>query len=75
MVDLPEWDFEWQSRYVFDAPVPLELDDEVVLSCTWDNSAANQPVIDGAIADPVDVQWGEGTRDEMCLGILYVTGP
>ena len=22
----------------------------------------------------VDVKWGEGTTDEMCLGVFYVTG-
>ena len=47
--------------------------DSLRLSCTWDNSEANQPVIDGQVAAPHDVQWGEGTTDEMCLGVLYLT--
>ena len=45
------------------------------ISCTWDNSAENQPVVAGAVIEPQDVQWGEGTTDEMCLGILLVTRP
>ncbi|MEZ4321357.1 MAG: hypothetical protein R3F61_28040 [Myxococcota bacterium] len=75
LLDIPDWDFDWQSRYELAEPVTIGLDDEIVLTCSWDNSASNQPVVDGVIAEPVDVAWGEGTRDEMCLGILYLTGP
>ena len=39
-------------------------------TCAYDNSAANQPVINGEHVEPRDVTWGEGTLDEMCL--LYV---
>jgi hypothetical protein len=48
--------------------------DTLELRCAWDNSAENQPVVDGAPLSPTDVAWGEGSTDEMCLGILYVTG-
>ena len=43
------------------------------MTCSWDNSASNQQIIDGDILEPIDVQWGEGTTDEMCLGGFYVT--
>ena len=43
------------------------------MGCTWDNSASNQPIIDGVAKEPVDVAWGEGTSDEMCLGGFYAT--
>lgn len=75
LVDIPDWDFHWQSRYPLAEPVPFVAGDALSLSCTWDNSAANQPVIGDTRAEPVDVQWGEGTRDEMCLGIVYVSEP
>ncbi len=75
LVEIPDWDFDWQSRYEFVEPVLITPTDELELSCTWDNSPENQPVVDGSIAEPLDVEWGEGTRDEMCLGILYMTAP
>lgn len=75
LVDLPRWDFAWQGGYSLVEPVTVNPEDEIVLRCSWDNSAGNQPVIDGAVAEPQDVAWGEGTRDEMCLSTLYLTGP
>jgi hypothetical protein len=42
------------------------------MQCWWDNSAANQPLVDGMPKEPSDVGWGEGTFDEMCLGVVYV---
>lgn len=75
LVDIASWDFDWQARYIFDEPVMIGLDDELMLSCSWDNTAANQLTVDGQRLEPQDVEWGEGTRDEMCLGILYLTAP
>src|SRR5262249_12028404 len=40
------------------------------VSCRYDNSPAKQPVIDGKALPPRYVVWGEGTTDEMCLGVL-----
>jgi hypothetical protein len=73
LVDIPRWDFHWQSHYELAKPLTVMPGDLVRVDCEWDNSAENQPVIDGSRASPVDVTWGEGTRDEMCLGGLFVT--
>jgi mono/diheme cytochrome c family protein len=73
MVDIPEWDFDWQSSYSFAQPITWTADQELHLQCWWDNSAENQPIIDGQPREPADLDWGEGTLDEMCLGILYVS--
>lgn len=41
---------------------------------SWcDNSAENQPLVDGVPKESVDVGWGEGTFDEMCLGVLLIS--
>jgi hypothetical protein len=74
LLDIPDWDFNWQGTYQLQAPVVLRPGEAVEMSCTWDNSAANQPVVNGAVRQPADVAWGEGTADEMCLGAFYVTG-
>ncbi len=73
VLDIPDWDFAWQGSYTLEEPVTIRPGDSLWMGCSWDNSAANQPVIDGEVKEPSDVTWGEGTSDEMCLGSYYVT--
>jgi hypothetical protein len=70
---IPAWDFDWQLRYQLteEEPLVVEPGDSVELSCRYDNSAANQPVVDGQQIEPRDVEWGDGSLDEMCL--MYAT--
>ncbi|MCA3011460.1 MAG: hypothetical protein INH41_03575 [Myxococcaceae bacterium] len=49
------------------------MGDQLKLSCSWNNTAEFQPVMNGVRGPPRDANWGEGTGDEMCLGILYVS--
>ena len=51
----------------------LKPGDKLTISCTWDNSAQNQPWLGGVQQASHDVKWGESTTDEMCLGVVYVT--
>lgn len=75
--DIDDWDFAWQRAYVYEDgfEVPLSIDDTVRITCTYDNSAANQPVVNGERVPPRDVTWGEGTFDEMCLDYLVLAAP
>ena len=73
VLDIPRWDFHWQAIYDLQEPLRVEPGDSLEIACEWDNTAENQLVVDGSPLPPRDVAWGEGTRDEMCLGILYVT--
>jgi len=73
MLEIDDWDFNWQNRYGFTEEVELASTDQLYLECHWDNSAENQPLRDGDRRDPVDVYWGDGTSDEMCLGVAYIT--
>ncbi|MEZ4316673.1 MAG: hypothetical protein R3F61_04195 [Myxococcota bacterium] len=75
LLEIDDWDFSWQGNYALTQPVTVMPDDEVFLGCSWDNTAANQIVVDGQALEPRDVTWGEGTTDEMCLGGMYLTGP
>ena len=74
LLSTPDWDFAWQGRYTFSNPVTFGPGDTLWMGCTWDNSASNQPIVNGEVKEPVDVAWGEGTSDEMCLSGFYVTG-
>ena len=73
VLDLPRWDFHWQQAYGFQNPYPATGADVLKLECRYDNSAANQPVVDGMQQTPREVTWGEGTRDEMCLNYLLLS--
>jgi len=64
LIDVPDWDFAYQQFYFFEDPYVVELGDELWLQCVYDNSASNP---DNPHSPPIDVHWGDGTGDEMCL--------
>ena len=74
MLQVDDWDFHWQLAYGFRQPKVFNPGDRLSIECHWDNTESNQPVFDGERRTPRDVAWGEGSTDEMCLGIFYVTG-
>jgi hypothetical protein len=69
MLQIDNWNFHWQSPYRFSAPKRFNPGDQLRIECHFDNTAAKQQYS----SEPKDVFWGEGTGDEMCLGILYVS--
>jgi hypothetical protein len=77
LIEIPDWDFAWQQIYLFppDAFLTLSPGSELNLTCIHDNSASNQPVLNGVQRSPTDVGWGEGTYDEMCLTYLLFQRP
>jgi hypothetical protein len=64
LIDVRDYDFNWQGIYDLKEPVLVNTADQVRLECHFDNSAGDTPM-----------KWGEGTGDEMCLGMLYVSAP
>ncbi len=77
LVDVPRWQFGWQQQYRFlpDEAVVIQPGEAVRLDCVYDNSAGNQPIVDGSRRQPEKITWGEGTLDEMCLGYLMMIQP
>ncbi len=77
LIDIPAWDFHWQQSYAFreGETVTVQPGGSVKLDCTYDNSAAHQPVIGGHQSAPRRVIWGENTLDEMCLMFMIVVQP
>jgi hypothetical protein len=65
LLEIPRWDFHWQAAYTLAQPVRAVAGDVVRVTCRHDASLRT-----GA---PRYVLWGEGTTDEMCLGVLQVT--
>ena len=73
VLDIPVWDFDDQkSRPV--KPVKVKPGDTLTVTCRHDQSLRDKlPAFEGQ--EERYVVWGEGTTDEMCLGILLVTRP
>jgi len=72
LLDIPRWDFHWQNAYALARPVRARAGDVVRVTCRHDvgKRAAGEQ---GVPKTPRYILWGEGTTDEMCLGILQVT--
>ncbi|MFL5319398.1 MAG: hypothetical protein ACJ790_07055 [Myxococcaceae bacterium] len=73
LLDIPDWDFHWQREYRLSEPVVFNADDKLELRCNFDNSPEHQPYINGVQKIPADVNWGEGTGDEMCESTLLIS--
>ena len=73
VLDIKNWDFDNQGSKPV-KPVKLEPGDTVRVTCRHDQSLRDLlPAFDGQ--PERYVMWGEGTTDEMCLGLLLVTRP
>jgi hypothetical protein len=62
LIQIPDWNFNWQQQYRYAVPIRLPADTRVEMEFVYDNSAQNprnpnQP--------PQRVTWGPGTTDEM----------
>ncbi|PUA80424.1 hypothetical protein [Nocardioides currus] len=73
VLDIPVWDFDDQGARDIE-PVSLEPGDTVEVTCKHVQWLRDQlPSFEGQ--PDRYVVWGEGTTDEMCLGMLQVTRP
>jgi mono/diheme cytochrome c family protein len=72
LLHIPRWNFHWQDAYYLQQPVDANVGDTIRVTCKFDNSAIKQPLVNGKLLKPRYVLWGEGTTDEMCLGLLQV---
>ena len=73
LLDIPRWDFDSQGARPV-RPVHLAAGDTVRVTCRHDQRLRDLlPAFRGR--PDRYVLWGEGTTDEMCLGILLLTRP
>ena len=73
LLDTRVWDFDDQGA-VSVTPAAMQPGDRVRVTCTHDQAWRDKlPALRGL--PERYVVWGEGTTDEMCLGILGVTRP
>jgi hypothetical protein len=69
LLDIPEWDMDWQDTYYFAEPIPLPAGTTVKSVITYDNSADNP---NNPTNPPVRVKWGRESTDEM--GSITLSG-
>ena len=62
LLDIRDWDFAWQDRYFFEHTILLPKGTKLDSEVTWDNSADNAK---NPSRPPIEVRWGEQTKDEM----------
>jgi hypothetical protein len=68
ILDVPHYDFKWQTYYMFATPLELPAGSKITSMAWYDNSASNK-----SNPDPTkDVKWGDQTWEEMqYTGFLY----
>ncbi|PHN06391.1 T9SS type A sorting domain-containing protein [Flavilitoribacter nigricans] len=64
LIDIPEWDFEWQGFYRFQEPVTIPAGSFLRSEAVYDNTSANPH---NPNDPPLPVSVGEATTDEMML--------
>ncbi len=70
LLDIPRWDFHWQSGWQYQQALPVRETDALTVRCTYDNTAEHRAAVGLDPNDTSTVHWGEGTADEMCGGGL-----
>ncbi len=74
VLDIPVWDFDDQATTPLAEPVPVAPGDTLTVTCHHDQALRERlPAFEGQ--PERYVVWGEGTTDEMCLGIVLLTRP
>jgi hypothetical protein len=68
----PLWNFDDQRTDWLTQPISAKAGDSITVRCTFDVGLRSQLPLYKNLS-PNYVVWGEGTRDEMCLGIVNYT--
>ncbi|MEM9586285.1 MAG: redoxin domain-containing protein [Planctomycetota bacterium] len=71
LLDVPQYDFNWQLKYVLETPKLLPKGTVVTCTATYDNSPENL-----TNPDPTrTVSWGDQSWDEMMIGFMEFIPP
>jgi len=78
LVNIPDWDQDWQLDYFFDpsAYIPIARGASVSQVCMFSNRQEDQGTDpEGNPFSPMYTTFGEDTRQEMCLGYIWFRYP
>ena len=65
LLDIPQWDFDWQMNYDLQTPVHVTAGQTIRMDCSWDRK--NEPR-----RPQKYVIFAEGTEDEMCFSTYAI---
>jgi hypothetical protein len=72
VLNVPNYDFHRQRAYNLAIPVPVTAGEPVQITCTYDPTLAQElPVL--RKVPPHFVTWGDGSTDEMCVGVTWTS--
>lgn len=71
LLDVPAYDFNWQTMYQLRQPVPLQAGDRIFCTAVYDNSVMNLNNPDPSAT----VRWGDQTWEEMMVGYYHYAVP
>ncbi|WP_246656402.1 monooxygenase [Dactylosporangium vinaceum] len=73
LLDVPNYNFDDQAIHPLDTPAAVHAGDTLRVTCTHDAGLRGMlPQLKGTA--PRYVVWGDGTSDEMCLGLVVMGG-
>jgi hypothetical protein len=72
IINVPDYNFHYQKAYNLAKPVAVVPGDKVQVTCTYD------PQLDQELpalrkVPPHFITWGDGSSDEMCLGLTWTS--
>jgi hypothetical protein len=70
LVDIPEWDYNWQESYFFKEPIAVKPGTVFDVTAVFDNSASNP---NNPFSPPRPVTRGDQTTNEMLFGFIRAT--
>jgi hypothetical protein len=72
VLSVPAYNFHYQRSYNLGTPVAVTAGETVKVTCTYDPTLAQQlPIL--RTAAPHFVTWGDGSTDEMCIGLAWIS--
>jgi len=72
LLDVTNYNFDYQRSYNMAVPVPVKVGDRLQVTCSY-NPVLRQLLPQLRRLPPRFVTWGDGSSDEMCLAIVQWT--
>ena len=69
---MPDYDFHHQHSYNLSSPVAVHAGEPVQMTCTYDPTLEQELPVLRKVA-PHFVTWGDGSTDEMCVGVVWTS--
>jgi len=74
ILNVTNYNFDDQSSTILKTPIAVKAGDTIRVECTFDPTL-RQKIMQLKSLEPRYVTWGEGSSDEMCLGVIAGAKP